>query len=120
MVHLLRGARFAVLKDSIVSAAMDLNCRVLIGQPDAVSALGMKLPVGRVYGTGKVVTLFIPNIGREIYENTGSGTNCDRARKSQDRSSDFTDHSLSLLLLLIPTAPQPCAATMAAQRSTTL
>jgi len=42
-----RGARFAELKDSIVSAAMDMKCRVLIDQPKAVSALGMKLPVGR-------------------------------------------------------------------------
>ena len=57
-----------MLKDSIVSAAMDLNCRVLINQREAVSSLGMKLPVGRVYGTGKIVTLFIPNIGRELYK----------------------------------------------------
>jgi hypothetical protein len=62
-----RGARFAVLKDSIASAAMDMNCRVLINQPEAVSALGMKLPVGRVYGTGKLVKLFVPNIRRELY-----------------------------------------------------
>ncbi|RXH05826.1 hypothetical protein [Bradyrhizobium vignae] len=63
-----RGARFAELKDSIVSAAMDLKCRVLIDQPEAVSALGMKLPVGRVYGGGKVVRLFVPNIRRELYD----------------------------------------------------
>jgi hypothetical protein len=63
-----RGARFTVLKDSIVSAAMDMNCRVLIGQSDAVSALGMKLPLGHVFGTGKLVKLFIPNIKREFYE----------------------------------------------------
>lgn len=63
-----RGARFAELKDSIVSAAMDLQCRVLIDQPAAVSALGMKLPVGRVYGGGKVVKLFVPNIRRELYD----------------------------------------------------
>ena len=63
-----RGARFAVLKDSIVSAAMDMNCRVLISQPEAVSALGMKLPVGRVFGVGKVVKLFFPNIRRGLYE----------------------------------------------------
>jgi hypothetical protein len=44
-----RGARFAVLKDSIVSAAMDMNCHVLISQPEAVSSLGMKLPLGSVY-----------------------------------------------------------------------
>jgi hypothetical protein len=63
-----RGARFAELKDSIVSAAMDMNCRVLIDQPEAVSALGMKLPVGRVYGGGKVVKLFVPNIRRELHD----------------------------------------------------
>ena len=62
-----RGARFSVLRDSIVSAAMDMNCRVLIEQPDAVSALGMKLPIGRVYGQGKLVKLFVPNIRRELY-----------------------------------------------------
>lgn len=63
-----RGARFAELKDSIVSAAMDMKCRVLIDQPEAVSASGMKLPVGRVYGGGNVVKLFVPNIRRELYD----------------------------------------------------
>jgi hypothetical protein len=62
-----RGARFAVLKDSIVSAAMDMNCRVLIRQPDAVSALAMRLPLGCVHGSGKLVSLFIPIIRRELY-----------------------------------------------------
>jgi hypothetical protein len=62
-----RGARFAVLKDSIVSAAMDMNCRVLIRQPDAVSALAMRLPLGHVHGTGKLVRLFIPKIRWELY-----------------------------------------------------
>src|SRR5260370_8736080 len=63
-----RGARFAELKDDIASTAMDMNCRVLIDQPEAVSALGMKLPVGRVHGGGKVVNLFVPNIRRELYD----------------------------------------------------
>jgi hypothetical protein len=63
-----RGARFPELKDSIASAAMDMNCRVLIDQPEAVSTLGMKLPVGRVHGGGKVVKLFVPNIRRELYD----------------------------------------------------
>ena len=62
-----RGARFALLKDGIVSAAMDMNFRVLIRQPDTVSALGMKLPIGYVFGTGKLVKLFIPTIRRELY-----------------------------------------------------
>ena len=62
-----RGARFTQLKDSIVSAAMDMNCRVLIRQPHAVSALAMRLPIGQVIGTGKLVSLFIPTIRRELY-----------------------------------------------------
>lgn len=62
------GARFFLLKDNIVSAAMDMKCRVLIRQPDAVCRLAMKLPVGRVFATGKIVTLLIPHIGRELYE----------------------------------------------------
>ena len=62
-----RGARFTQLKDSIVSAAMDMNCRVLIRQPAEVCALASKLPVGHVFGSGKVVTLFLPNIRRELF-----------------------------------------------------
>ncbi len=60
-----RGARFAELKDKTVSAAMDLNCRVLIDQPDTVSEIAMKLPVGRIYASGKA---FIPNIRRDLYD----------------------------------------------------
>jgi hypothetical protein len=63
-----RGARFGELKDNICSAAMDMNCRVLIDQPEAVSVLGMKLPVGRVHGGGPVVKLFVPNIRRDLYD----------------------------------------------------
>src|SRR5205809_5066978 len=63
-----RGARFAILKDSIVSAAMDMNCRVLINQPGAVSALGMRLLVGTVWGNGKLVNLIIPSISRALYQ----------------------------------------------------
>jgi hypothetical protein len=62
-----RGARFAVLKDSIVSAAMDLDCRILINQPEAVTLLGANLPIGRVYGTGRLVKLLIPNIAPMLY-----------------------------------------------------
>jgi hypothetical protein len=56
------------LNDNICSAAIDMNCRVLIEPPEVVSALGMKLPVGRVHGAGKVVKLFVPNIRRELYD----------------------------------------------------
>lgn len=62
-----RGARFTVLKDSIVSAAIDMNCRVLIRQPDPVSVLGMELPIGTVFGKGKLLKLFLPHIRRDLY-----------------------------------------------------
>lgn len=62
-----RGARFTILKDSIVSAAMDMNCRILIRQPPEVSVLASKLPLGRVLGTGKLIRLLIPRIGYDLY-----------------------------------------------------
>jgi hypothetical protein len=62
-----RGARFTVLRDSIVSAAMDLDCRILIRQPAGVSTLARKLPLGYVIGTGKTVRLLIPRIGSRLY-----------------------------------------------------
>ncbi|RXH02192.1 hypothetical protein [Bradyrhizobium vignae] len=62
-----RGARFSVLKGSIVSAAMDMNCRILIRQPADVTALARKLPMGYVVGTGKMVRLLIPRIGSSLY-----------------------------------------------------
>jgi hypothetical protein len=62
-----RGARFTVLRDSIVSAAMDMNCRILIRQPPEVSALARKLPLGYVFSTGKTVSLLIPRIGSSLY-----------------------------------------------------
>ena len=60
-----RGARFAELKDNIASAAVDMNCRVLINQPKTVSDIAMKLPAGRIYASGKA---FIPNIRRDLYD----------------------------------------------------
>jgi len=62
-----RGARFTVLRDGIVSAAIDLHCRILIRQPAEVSALAKKLPLGYVLGTGKTVRLRIPRIGWSLY-----------------------------------------------------
>src|SRR4051812_817530 len=62
-----RGARFTLLKDSIVSAAMDMKLRVLMFQPPEVSSIAMQLPVGSVQGTGKLVTLFVPHITWHLY-----------------------------------------------------
>jgi hypothetical protein len=61
-----RGARFSQgLNDQLVSVALDMNCRVVQNHSAALTALGMKLPVGRVYASGKA---FIPNIRRDLYD----------------------------------------------------
>ncbi len=77
-----RGARFAILKDSIVSAAMDLNCRILINQPAAVTVLGAKLPIGHVQGTGKLVKLLVPNIRPALYRQI-----CEAAGNADERET---------------------------------
>ena len=60
-----RGARFAELNDIIVSTAMDMKCAILVGAPVEVTSIAMKLPIGRVYASGKA---FIPNIRRDLYD----------------------------------------------------
>jgi hypothetical protein len=62
-----RGARFTILKDSIVSAAVDMNLRILMFQPPDVTSLAMRLPIGHVHGTGKLVKLFVPPITQGLY-----------------------------------------------------
>lgn len=61
-----RGARFTQgLNDQLVNAALEMNCRVVQNHSAAFAAIGMRLPVGRVYASGKA---FIPNIRRELYD----------------------------------------------------
>jgi hypothetical protein len=61
-----RGARFPQgLNDDLVNAALQMNCRVIQNHSATLTALGMKLPVGRVYASGKA---FIPNIRRDLYD----------------------------------------------------
>jgi hypothetical protein len=61
-----RGAKFLQgLNDDLVNAALRMNCRVIQNHSAALTALGMKLPVGRVYASGKA---FIPNIRRDLYD----------------------------------------------------
>lgn len=95
-----RGARFTVLRDSIVSAAIDMNCRVLIRQPPEVCALARKLPLGYVLGTGKIVRLLIPRIGYDLYRQTdfGSFAYCCPPGKSQHRRCYSDNLALSLFL----------------------
>jgi hypothetical protein len=61
-----RGARFPHgLRDDIASAALDMKCRIVHEHSAAFTELGMKLPIGRVYSSGKA---FIPNIRRDLYD----------------------------------------------------
>jgi hypothetical protein len=61
-----RGAKFLQgLNDDLVNAALRMNCRVIQNHSAALTALGVKLPVGRVYASGKA---FIPNIRRDLYD----------------------------------------------------
>jgi hypothetical protein len=61
-----RGARFPQgLRDDIVHAALEMRCRVVQNHSAAFTAIGMRLPVGRVYASGKA---FIPNIRRDLYD----------------------------------------------------
>lgn len=60
-----RGARFAEAKDDIVSAAMDMKCHVVLDPPAAFIEVGMKLPMGRIYASGKA---FVPPIKKALYD----------------------------------------------------
>ena len=61
-----RGARFPQgLKDNIAAAAIDMKFNLVHDHSAEFTALGMKLPVGRIYGSGKS---FIPPIRRDLYD----------------------------------------------------
>jgi hypothetical protein len=61
-----RGARFPQgLKDNIAAAAIDMKFNLVHDHSAEFTALGMKLPVGRIYGSGRS---FIPPIRRDLYD----------------------------------------------------
>jgi hypothetical protein len=62
-----RGARFNEVKDDIVRAALDMRCWVVQDPftPAEFAPIGMKLPVGRLYASGRA---FIPPIRRDLYD----------------------------------------------------
>ena len=59
-----RGARYLTIRDDFVSTAMDMGLQVLL-VPDALAAIVAKLPLGRIYASGKA---FIPIIRRPLYD----------------------------------------------------
>ncbi|MBI3699185.1 MAG: hypothetical protein HY242_01890 [Afipia sp.] len=60
-----RGARFPEHRDNIVSAAMDMGCRIVIDATPEFSGIATKLPAGRIYSSGKA---FLPNIRKDLLE----------------------------------------------------
>ena len=60
-----RGARFPECRDDIVNAALNMKCYVVSSTPAEFVPFGMKLPVGRIYASGRA---FIPNIRRDLYD----------------------------------------------------
>ncbi|WP_156175710.1 hypothetical protein [Bradyrhizobium sp. LTSP849] len=60
-----RGARFSEVRDEIVSAALNMNCWVVHPAAEDFVPHGMKLPLGRLYASGRA---FIPNIRKALYD----------------------------------------------------
>jgi hypothetical protein len=60
-----RGARFAELNDKVVSAASSMKLKSVHSPSAAFSGIAMKLPVGRLYASGKA---FVPPIRRDLVD----------------------------------------------------
>src|SRR5947207_2584217 len=58
-----RGARFAEFNEKVVSAAAQMKLASVHPASPAVAEIGMKLPVGRLYASGKA---FVPPIRRDL------------------------------------------------------
>lgn len=60
-----RGARFKEAADRTVSIALDMRLNCIYPASPAFAEMGMKLPQGRIYASGKA---FVPNIRRDLYD----------------------------------------------------
>ena len=60
-----QGARFKTCDDRVVHAAVDLRLLCVYPASPAFVDIGMNLPSGRLYASGKI---FAPNIRRDLYE----------------------------------------------------
>lgn len=60
-----RGARYNTVRDDLINAAFDLKCRIVRPIPDQLATIAAKLPLGRIYASGKA---FIPIIKRPLYD----------------------------------------------------
>jgi hypothetical protein len=82
-----RGARFSEARDEIVNAALNMGCWVVHRAPEEFGPHGMKLPVGRLYASGRA---FIPNIRRALYHKLVA-TKGDSGKRLQTEGDSETD-----------------------------
>lgn len=60
-----RGAQYKGIRDDLANAAFDLKCRIVHPIPNELAPLVARLPLGRIYSSGKA---FIPIIKRPLYD----------------------------------------------------
>lgn len=60
-----RGARFAELNDKVLSAASGMKLKCVHSASAAFKGIAMKLPVGRLYASGKA---FVPPVRRDFVD----------------------------------------------------
>jgi hypothetical protein len=85
-----RGARFNEVREDIITAAINMGCWVVSPGSEEFLPHGMKLPVGRLYASGRA---FIPPIKRELFQkllNT-KGNNYDVLRPPEVKTSNPAD-----------------------------
>jgi hypothetical protein len=109
-----RGARFNEVKDDIVSAALDMRCWVVQDPftPAEFAPIGMKLPAGRLYTSGRA---FIPPIRRDLYDKLLATKGKDAAflRKGEaDAAEDTASGALSIQSGGLPSSKVACVSPM--------
>lgn len=60
-----RGARFADTLDGTATVCLNMGLKVVATIPTEMTEIVAKLPLGRVYSSGKA---FVPNIRKDLYE----------------------------------------------------
>lgn len=65
-----RGARFTDTLDSTATVCFDMGLKVVVSIPTEMTELVGKLPLGRVYSSGKA---FVPNIRKDLYDKITAG-----------------------------------------------
>lgn len=93
-----RGARFTDTLDSTATVCFDMGLKVVVSIPTEMTELVGKLPLGRVYSSGKA---FVPNIRKDLYDKILAGL-AKAAEEGNDRVLQLNRESEP------QTEPTPC------------